>query len=91
YSFDLSKPAGERISDVVVGSGDSFAPIDGDATYTIVTNNYMRGGGDGYSTFASGSNPYDFGPPLEQVLADFIADMGGEYTPFTDGRITAIQ
>jgi len=33
-------------------------------------------------------NAYDFGPPLERVLADFIAAQGGEYTPYTDGRIT---
>jgi 5'-nucleotidase len=51
----------------------------------------MRGGGDGYGTFAEGDNPYDFGPPLEQVLADFIAAQGGEYTPYTDGRITVIE
>ncbi|MBE0580624.1 bifunctional metallophosphatase/5'-nucleotidase [Devosia sp.] len=91
YSYTLAKPAGERISDVMVGSGDSWAPIDEAATYTIVTNNYMRGGGDGYGTFAEGDNAYDFGPPLEQVLADFIAKQGGEYTPFTDGRITVIE
>jgi 5'-nucleotidase len=91
YTADLTKPAGERISEVLVGSGDSFAPIDEEATYTIVTNNYMRGGGDGYGTFAEGDNPYDFGPPLEQVLADYIAELGGEYTPYTDGRITIIK
>jgi len=91
YTATLTNAAGERISDVMVGSGDSFAPIDESATYTIVTNNYMRGGGDGYGTFASGDNPYDFGPPLEQVLADYIAKLGGEYTPMTDGRITIVN
>ncbi|MGV8854377.1 MAG: bifunctional metallophosphatase/5'-nucleotidase [Devosia sp.] len=91
YTATLTEPAGSRISDVTVGSGDSFAPIDEAATYTIVTNNYMRGGGDGYETFASGANPYDFGPPLEQVLADYIAKLGGEYTPHTDGRVTIVN
>ena len=91
YSFTLANPAGERISDVMVGSGDTWAPIDEEATYTVVTNNYMRGGGDGYGTFAEGENPYDFGPPLEQVLADYIAKLGGEYTPYTDGRITKVE
>ena len=33
-------------------------------------------------------NAYDFGPPLEEVLADYIAKQGGTYTPYTDGRIT---
>ncbi|UYO01103.1 MAG: 5'-nucleotidase C-terminal domain-containing protein [Devosia sp.] len=91
YSFTLANPAGERVSEVMVADGDTWAPIDEDATYTIVTNNYMRGGGDGYGTFAEGDNPYDFGPPLEQVLADYIAKQGGEYTPYTDGRITVVE
>ena len=92
YAFDLKKPAGERVSDVQVkGEGDSWAPIDEAATYTIVTNNSVRGGGDGYATFAEGDNAYDFGPPLEQVLADYIAKQGGSVTPYTDGRITVIE
>ncbi|SMQ72130.1 5'-nucleotidase [Devosia lucknowensis] len=92
YSYTLTNPVGERISDVqVLVGGDAWAPIDEEATYKVVTNNYMRGGGDGYGTFAEGDNPYDFGPPLEQVLADYIAKQGGEYTPYTDGRITILQ
>lgn len=92
YSYTLANPAGERISDVLVkGEGDTWVPIDEAATYTIVTNNYVRGGGDGYGTFAEGDNAYDFGPPLEEVLADYIAKLGGEYTPYTDGRITVVE
>ncbi|WP_375452529.1 bifunctional metallophosphatase/5'-nucleotidase [uncultured Devosia sp.] len=91
YAFDLSKPAGSRVSQVMVKTGDSFGPIDEDATYTVVTNNYVRAGGDGFGSFAEGENAYDFGPPLEQVVADYIAKQGGEYTPYTDGRITEIK
>jgi 5'-nucleotidase/UDP-sugar diphosphatase len=92
YSFDLKQPAGSRVSDVLVkGEGDSWVPIDEEATYTVVTNNYVRGGGDGYGTFAEGDNPYDFGPPLEQVVGEYIAKLGGTYTPYTDGRITEIK
>ena len=92
YSFDLKQPAGSRVSDVQVkGEGDTWVPIDEAATYTVVTNNYVRGGGDGFGTFAEGANPYDFGPPLEQVVAEYIAKLGGEYTPYTNGRITEIK
>jgi 5'-nucleotidase/UDP-sugar diphosphatase len=91
YSYSKSAPVGDRISDVMVGSGETWQPIDEAATYKIVTNNYNRGGGDGYATFAEGANPYDFGPPLEQVLADYITAQGGEYTPYTDGRITVLD
>jgi 5'-nucleotidase len=89
YTFDISKPVGERISDVLVASGDDWVPIDPAATYGVVTNNYVRGGGDGYALFGSNATEvYDFGPPLEKVVADYIAELGGEYTPYTDGRIT---
>jgi 5'-nucleotidase len=91
YSFDLKQAPGSRVSDVLVKDGDTWVPIDEDATYTVVTNNYVRGGGDGYETFANGDNPYDFGPPLEEVVADYVAKLGGEYTPYTDGRITEIK
>ncbi|MET0437280.1 MAG: 5'-nucleotidase C-terminal domain-containing protein, partial [Devosia sp.] len=89
YTYTLANPAGSRISDVLVkGEGDTWVPIDEEADYIVVTNNYVRGGGDGYETFASGENPYDFGPPLEQVVAEYLAKLGGEYTPYLDGRIT---
>ncbi len=89
YTFDKSKPAGSRISDVLVKEGDAWVPIDPAKTYGAVTNNYVRGGGDGYEMFATKAvNAYDFGPPLERVVADYIAKLGGAYTPYTDGRIT---
>jgi 5'-nucleotidase len=91
YTYSKSAPVGSRVSEVMVGAGETWAPIDEEATYKIVTNNYNRGGGDGYTTFADGENPYDFGPPLEQVLAEYVAAQGGEYTPYTDGRITVVD
>ncbi|MEM8824914.1 MAG: 5'-nucleotidase C-terminal domain-containing protein [Pseudomonadota bacterium] len=85
YAFDAAAEPGSRVSDVMVGG----APIDMGATYGVVTNNYMRNGGDGYAMFTTAEDAYDFGPGLELVVADYIADLGGSYTPFTDGRITA--
>jgi 5'-nucleotidase / UDP-sugar diphosphatase len=88
YSFDVSRPVGERIISVETADGDGFAPIDPAATYNVATNNYMRGGGDGYAIFESdGMNAYDFGPGLEQVVADYLAE-NQPYTPSLDGRIT---
>ncbi|SHL58777.1 bifunctional metallophosphatase/5'-nucleotidase [Roseibium suaedae] len=89
YTFDKSKPAGERISDVMVEENGAFAPLEADKVYGVVSNNYMRAGGDGYKVFASGGmNAYDFGPDLADVVADYLAAKNG-YTPYTDGRITA--
>jgi 5'-nucleotidase/UDP-sugar diphosphatase len=88
YSFDKSKPAGERISDVMVQEGDSFVPLDPDKVYGVVSNNYMRGGGDGYDIFeTAGMNAYDFGPDLADVVSEYLAAKNG-YTPYIDDRIT---
>ncbi len=89
YSFEATKPSGERISDVMVHDGDGFVPLDPDKVYGVVSNNYMRGGGDGYAIFeTAGMNAYDFGPDLADVVSEFLAAKNG-YTPYTDDRITA--
>ena len=90
YSFDKSKPAGNRVVSVEVKEGEAFVPLDPAKTYGIVSNNYMRAGGDGYSVFAkAGQNAYDFGPNLELVVADYLA-AHRPYQPYTDGRITEV-
>ena len=93
FSFDKTKPSGARlVGDVLVEENGAWAQIDPAKVYGVVTNNFMRNGGDGYALFSTnGQNAYDFGPPLEDVLADFIANMGGVYTPYTDGRISDVS
>ena len=84
YAFDVAQEPGSRVSDVMVGG----APIEMDKVYGVVSNNYVRNGGDGYKMFVDAMNAYDFGPDLADVTAEFIA-ANGPYTPYTDGRITA--
>ncbi len=83
YTFDLSKDVGSRISDVTVGG----APIDPAKVYGVVSNDFIRNGGDGYSMFVDAENAYDFGPDLADVVAEYLA-ANAPYTPYTDGRIT---
>lgn len=88
YTFDKAAPAGARISDVMVSEGGAFAPLDPAKTYGVVSNNYVRGGGDGYKMFATDStNVYDFGPDLADVTAEYLAEKG-PYVAYLDGRIT---
>ncbi|MFK0161935.1 5'-nucleotidase C-terminal domain-containing protein [Rhizobium sp. NPDC090279] len=90
YSFDKSKPPGSRLVSVDVQEGTEFKPIDPEKTYGVVSNNYMRAGGDGYTVFAKdGKNAYDFGPNLESVVADYLG-AHNPYKPYTDGRITQV-
>lgn len=87
YTFDPAQPAGSRVSEVMVRSGDAWGPIDTGAEYNLVSNNYVRGGGDGFRMFVGAKNAYDFGPDLADVTAEYLA-KNQPYTPFLDGRIT---
>ncbi|KUJ85536.1 multifunctional 2',3'-cyclic-nucleotide 2'-phosphodiesterase/5'-nucleotidase/3'-nucleotidase [Ruegeria marisrubri] len=89
FAWDPSVPPNEgRVSDVMVAKDGGFVPIDPDATYLVVTNNYVRNGGDGYSMFAGDDkNAYDYGPDLADVTAEYLA-ANAPYQPYVDGRIT---
>lgn len=85
FTVDPSKPAGERVSDVMVGG----AAIDLAKVYGVVSNNYVRNGGDGYKMFCDAENAYDFGPDLADVTAEYLA-ANAPYAPVLDGRITIV-
>lgn len=88
FTWDASVAAGEgRIQEVMVAEGDGFVPVDPAKIYMVVTNNYVRNGGDGYKMFAGDDkNAYDFGPDLADVLAEYMA-VNSPYKPYVDGRI----
>ncbi|WP_106745749.1 bifunctional metallophosphatase/5'-nucleotidase [Yoonia maritima] len=82
FTVDAAAEAGSRVSDVMVAG----EPIDLTATYGLVSNNYVRNGGDGYAMFKDAADAYDFGPDLADVTAEYLAD-NAPYAPYTDGRI----
>ncbi|MBX2839200.1 MAG: 5'-nucleotidase/apyrase family protein [Gammaproteobacteria bacterium] len=92
FSWDATKPANEgRIQSVMVNEGGTWTELDPDKTYGLVSNNYVRGGGDGYDMFAeNAANVYDFGPDLDVVVSDYLAQKG-PYEPYLDGRISSAQ
>jgi len=84
-------PSQGRIKMVEVQEGDGWVPIDPDRTYIVATNNFMRNGGDGYSVLRDlGTNAYDFGPGLEEVLASYLAEHP-DYPVAPQGRITRLE
>ncbi|NIZ07898.1 bifunctional UDP-sugar hydrolase/5'-nucleotidase [Pseudooceanicola sp. HF7] len=87
FTFDLSQEVGSRVSDVMVADGEGWAPIDPEATYLVVSNNFVRNGGDGYAMFKDAANAYDYGPDVAEVVADYLAE-NAPYTPYTEDRIT---
>ena len=82
FTVDAFAEVGSRVSDVMVGG----MALDMGKMYGVVSNNYVRGGGDGYKMFRDAQDAYDFGPDVADVLAEYLAAQG-PYTPYTDGRI----
>lgn len=91
YTWSPSLPAGSRIVKVEVLSGTEYVRLDPKATYKVVTNDFMRRGGDGYTAFRDYAiNPYDFGALLDQVVRDYIE----AHSPITlqiEGRIVKLD
>jgi 5'-nucleotidase len=91
YAWDPKAAPGDRIREVMVQEGEVWMPIDPAKTYALVTNDFVRRGGDGFAVLRDqATNAYDFGPGLENVLADYLAAHPG-YMPYTDGRISQVK
>ncbi|MFK7867389.1 MAG: bifunctional UDP-sugar hydrolase/5'-nucleotidase [Alphaproteobacteria bacterium] len=91
YRFDPNAPAGKRITNVMVEQDGDYKPLVLDQTYGVVANNYVRGGGDGFTVFRDHAvDPYDFGPDLADVLAAYLSE-NSPYQPMLDGRIQLEQ
>lgn len=88
FQLDLSvAPGAGRVSEVEVMGADGWEPLDPDATYGMVTNNFMAGGGDGYAMLRSeGMNGYDTAIDLAEVLARHLSE-NEPFAPEIDGRI----
>lgn len=63
--YDLTKAPGYRVKEVLIRCSQcsipKYEPLDMDATYQLVTNTFLIGGGDGYevlSTHAKDFIPY---------------------------------
>ena len=83
FTWDSSAEPGSRIVSATIGG----EPIDPGASYGVVTNNFIRNGGDGYAMFTTAADAYDFGPDLADVMAEYMAGLGTA-NPQVEGRIT---
>ncbi|ARE38867.1 5'-nucleotidase [Rhodovulum sp. P5] len=90
FAWDPAGEPGNRVRTVEVMEDGQWTQIDRAKTYGMVSNNYVRNGGDGYSVFKTADNVYDFGPDLADVTAEYLATRS-PYRPYTDGRITVAQ
>ena len=66
------------------GPETAIGPAD---TVRFVTNDFMYGGGDGYTAFAAGTDVLQPGDDLMQITVDYITD-NSPVDPVEEGRIT---
>ena len=85
YTFDASKPVGNRVLSVFVGD----EAVDLAKTYTLVTNDFMAAGGDDYTMF-EGKPFVAEGGLLSDVLIEHVQKLG-TLNPMVEGRIVAIN
>jgi len=65
--YDLSKPAGAKVASVDVAG----KPMGAQATYRVVTNDFLASGGNQFNIFKKGRN-ISAGPPQRDAVADYI-------------------
>ncbi len=88
---DTTYAAPKSINRVTINSvnGKDF---DTDATYAVITNDFVAAGGDTYYTFSTSENIVDTGVPLDEALMAFITEeldgVVGEAYAAPQGRIT---
>ena len=68
------------------GPAGTLTPIGPADTVRLVTNDFMYGGGDGYTVFAQGTNVLQPGDDLLQVAIDYV-DAHSPVAPVVEGRI----
>ncbi|WP_461029689.1 bifunctional metallophosphatase/5'-nucleotidase, partial [Streptomyces sparsus] len=91
YTLDLTRSGADRVvADSVRLNGE---PLDSDRTYRVAMNSFLAGGGDGFPTFAEGTDPY-VGAVDRETLERYLTANSSAASPFeapaTD-RITVVD
>jgi len=89
FAWDASAPAGQRLGPVEVRRDGRWEALEPERVYRVVTNDFLRRGGDGYAVLRDAAlEAYDNGPLLEEVVAGFLA-ANSPVRAGVEGRIAA--
>ncbi|NIH77797.1 bifunctional metallophosphatase/5'-nucleotidase [Amycolatopsis viridis] len=69
YTYSASAPIGSKVSGITVGG----KPVDPAATYRVSVNNFLAGGGDGFTEFTKGTDLAGGPVDLDALIAYFGA------------------
>ena len=85
--YDPTAPAGSRITEAMIGG----APLDPNKVYTVATNDYILGGGDGFAALGGGKVLINAGNGnlMANDVMDYVAKMG-KVTSKVEGRVKKV-
>lgn len=86
FTWDPAKPAGSRVVSAEVLTPDGYRTIRKGSTYKVVTNNFLAGGGDGYTVFTEATEKVVLGFVDAEVLAEHLRARS-PVSPEVEGRI----
>ncbi|XP_070568606.1 snake venom 5'-nucleotidase-like isoform X2 [Ptychodera flava] len=91
-TYDISKPAGQRVKEVLVNCATcrvpEYKPLDDDAVYKFATNSYLASGGSGYGMIGDNRLSHVIG---EEQTDDILEEYIRAISPVrlgVEGRIT---
>lgn len=83
--YDPSKPFGSKVIEMCLENGEKILA---DKTYSVVTNDFMITGGDGYTVFAKGKNIVNLAIPIRDAMIDYVKKTGVVEPVFMDYQRT---
>lgn len=86
YTWDNSRPAGDRIVEV----RKDGLPIDGAALYTVTANSFIAAGGDNFTVLTQGT--HRVGGPIDlDALIAYIQGLPQPFSAQVEGRIIRLK
>ena len=92
YTWNPTLPVGSRVVSVEVLNADGeYVPLDTSEIYSVATNDFIRSGGDDFVMLAENAiDPFDFGAPVDVVVADYIRN-NTPLAPELEERIIRVE
>ena len=88
FSCDGTTPVISELAKAPEGPNGPLTPMGAADTVTLVTNDFMFTGGDGYTALAGGTNVLQPGDALLDIVIGYVT-AGSPINPQVDGRIVA--
>jgi 5'-nucleotidase len=89
FTWNSANEPGKRIVSVDVQTESGYVPLNENAVYRVVVNDYLYSGGDGFTVFQQGSNYINAGFTYFEIMLDYFM-KNSPVAPQTDGRIIDI-